>query len=82
MTDEELMALSIGMPITYCDGFGAYRQVNGLLRCVGYALNSGIQLNLAVSLIGANHAQAETRRVLNEEPSRCLQIWNGMNLPH
>jgi hypothetical protein len=82
MTDAELIEQAIGLPPVYVDGFGAYRKLNGVLRCIGYVLESGAQLNLIVSLAGADQAQLDTQRVLREEPTKGAAIWNGYRLPH
>lgn len=82
MTDEELIEQAQGLPLIYCDGFGAYRKVNGILRCVGFILQGGPVLNLAVSLAGADAAQVDTKRTLREEPTKCLSIWSGHALAH
>lgn len=82
MTDEELIEQSSTLPPVYVDGFGAYRKVNGVLRCVGFIFEGGAQLNLVVSLAGADVAQAETRRVLREKQGRTLNVWSGSRLAH
>lgn len=82
MTDEELIEQAVGLPLIYCDGFGAYRKVNGILRCVGFIIQGGPVLNLAVSLVGADAAQVDTKRTLREEPTKCLSIWSGHALAH
>ena len=64
MNDEELLSQSAALAAVYVDGFGAYRKVNGVLRCVGYIIDSGAQLNLIISLPGAEQAQLDTERVL------------------
>ena len=77
MTDDELIEQAQSLPLIYCDGFGAYRKVNGLLRCVGFVIQGGAVLNLGVSLIGADQAQLETQRTLRmeEQPTKGLVIW-------
>lgn len=82
MTDEDLMAQSGAAPTMYFDGFGAFRKMNGLFRCIGYVMESGAQLNLVVSLPGADAATAESRRVLDQKSTKGLMIWNGTSLPH
>ena len=79
MNDEELLEQSTSVPTIYCDGFGAFRNINGALRCVGYVIGSGAQVNLIVSLSGAEAANNEVRRVLEEEPKKptsvdCLRL--------
>lgn len=68
MNEEELLRQAANAPTLYFDGFGCFRNINGVLRCVGYVIGGGAQLNLIVSLTGAEAANAEVRRVL-EEPS-------------
>ncbi|MCR6734473.1 MAG: hypothetical protein NVV83_10495 [Afipia sp.] len=82
MTDEELLNQAPHLPTMYFDGFGAYRKVNGVLRCIGYVLHGGPNLNLIISLAGADMAQLETRRVLSEEPTKAIHIWDGTELAH
>jgi hypothetical protein len=74
MTDEELLLQAAGIATMYFDGFGAFRKVNGVLRCIGYVMGSGAQLNLVVSLTGADHAQLETRRILDEKPVQTIGV--------
>jgi hypothetical protein len=82
MTDEELLQQSASVATMYFDGFGNYRKINGVLRCIGFIIGSGAQLNLVVSLAGAEMANHETRRVLDEHPVKGLQIWGGTALAH
>lgn len=82
MEDEELLRQAANCPTMYFDGFGSYRNINGVLRCIGFIHGSGAQLNLVVSLTGANHAYRETRRVLDEGPTKQDQIWRGTSLAH
>lgn len=82
MQDEELLEQAQGLPLVYCDGFGAYRKVNGVLRCIGYILQGGAVLNLACSIVGADAAQADTKRTLREEPVKGINIWNERALAH
>lgn len=82
MSDEELLAQSSGVPTFYLDGFGAYRKVNGVLRCIGYVLDTGAQLNLIVSLAGADAANAATRRVLDGKPAKYTSIWHAEGMTH
>ena len=79
MNDEELLEQSTSVPTIYCDGFGAFRNINGALRCVGYVIGSGAHVNLIVSLSGAEAANNEVRRVLEEKPKKpksvdCLRL--------
>ena len=82
MTDEELIEQSVALLPVYCDGFGGYRKVNGVLRCVGFVLETGANLNLVVSLSGADQAQIDTQRVLRQEATKGVAIWNGYRAPH
>lgn len=82
MTDEELLMQCGGVRTFYLDGFGAIRKINGVIRSVGYVLNGGAQLNLIVSLAGANAANIEGRRILDENPVSGLTIWSGTRLSH
>lgn len=83
MTDEELIEQAQGLPLIYCDGFGAYRKVNGILRCVGFILQGGAVLNLGCSLVGADAAQIETQRTLHEqEPTKSIAIWDDRARAH
>jgi hypothetical protein len=83
MNDQELIEQAALLRPTYCDGFGAYRKINGVLRCVGFILDGGATLNLIVSLAGADQAQIDTKRVLCEEPTpNRIAIWTGTELAH
>lgn len=82
MSDEELLLQGPNAPTMYFDGFGGYRKINGVLRCIGYIIGSGAQLNLVVSLGGAEMANRETRRVLDEKPIKGLTIWSGASVAH
>lgn len=82
MSDEELTAQASSLPTMYFDGFGAYRKINGVLHCIGYVLHLGANLNLVVSLTGADAAQVETKRILSEKPVSGIHIWNGVSLPN
>lgn len=83
MTDEELLDQGANVPTMYFDGFGAYRKVNGVLRCIGFVCGVGAQLNLVVSLVGADEANRQTRRALEEQGhTKGLTIWNGAVLAH
>lgn len=82
MSDEELLAQATGVPTMYFDAFGAYRKVNGVLRCIGYVLDGGAQLNLIVSLAGADMANRETRRTLDDKPAKRISIWHGEGMAH
>lgn len=82
MTDEELLLQCADAPTMYFDGFGGYRKINGVLRCIGYIIGSGAQLNLVISLAGAEMANRATREVLDEKHTKGLQIWGGNALAH
>lgn len=83
MTDEDLLAQSGSLPTMYFDGFGNFQRVNGVLRCIGYVLQTGANLNLVVSLTGADQAQIETARILrDQEPVKGFRIWAGAKLAH
>lgn len=82
MTDEELLQEAANCPTAYFDGFGAYRKINGVLRCIGFIIGTGAQLNLVVSLPGAEMAQRETRRVLDETAVKGITIWSGTAPAH
>ncbi|MET4529171.1 hypothetical protein [Bradyrhizobium sp. JR18.2] len=70
MTDEELLEQSATIPTIYCDGLGAFRKINGSLRCIGYVIGSGAQVNLIISITGADAANREARRILEEPPTQ------------
>jgi hypothetical protein len=82
MTDEELLMQAASLPPVYVDGFGAYRKVNGVMRCVGWVIDAGAQLNLVVSLVGADQANRACRHVLDGKSVACVHIWNGVSLRH
>lgn len=82
MTDKDLIEQAANLTPIYVDGFGAFRKINGVLRCIGYVLETGAHLNLIVSLAGADQAQIETQRVLREQPTSSIQIWSGEALAH
>jgi len=66
MNDEELLMQAASVPTMYFDGFGAFRKINGVLRFAGYVIGSGAQLNIILSLTGAQASNAEVRRILDE----------------
>ena len=82
MTDEELLQQATSAPTIYVDGFGAYRTINGVLRCIGYVIGSGAQLNLVMSMAGAEVANRMTRQALDEKPTKGIHIWEGPGLSH
>lgn len=82
MTDDELMLQAAGLPTVYLDGFGAFRNINGVLRCIGFVVGSGAQLNLLVSLVGAEAGIAEARRVLDEKPAKAVAAMDRLRATH
>ncbi|MCS3692031.1 hypothetical protein ABIF07_001053 [Bradyrhizobium elkanii] len=82
MDDEELLVQAANAPTIYCDGFGAFRQINGALRCVGYVIGSGAQVNLIISIAGAEAANAEAKRVLEEKPVKPSAKEGRLRLAH
>lgn len=81
MNDKELLFQATGMQTIYVDGFGAFRKVNGVLRCVGFTIDGGAQLNLIVSLIGAEAGIADARRTLDEDGSKSI-MQDRLRLAH
>jgi hypothetical protein len=81
MTDEELLAAAPSLPVLYYDGFGAYRKLNGVLRCVGWTVD-GAQANVIISLPGAEQANRATRHALDEKSSTLVNVWHGVRLAH
>jgi hypothetical protein len=82
MNDEELLVQAANVSTMYFDGFGAFRKINGVLRCVGYTIGSGAQLNLIVSLTGAEVGIVEARRTLDEKPAKPISIFDRLQLAH
>ncbi len=82
MTDEELLAQAVNAPTMYFDGFGAFRKINGVMRCVGYVIGSGAQLNLIVSLTGAEVANVEARRILEAPPVKRETSMDWLRMAH
>lgn len=82
MNDEELLQEAANCPTMYFDGLGAFRNINGVLRYVGFIIGSGAQLNLVLSLTGAEAANRETRRVLDEGPSNRDTPWSKAARAH
>jgi hypothetical protein len=82
MNDEELLRQSAVMPTVYFDGFGAFRKINGVLRCVGYVIGSGAQMNLVVSLAGAEAGIVEAERILKESPVKTGPGLEWLRLHH
>lgn len=82
MSDEDLLSQAATLPVIYFDGFGAYRKINGLLRCVGFTLNLGGQYNVLISLAGAEEANRRCRIALDGKATSGLQMWSGTALAH
>ena len=82
MNDEELLEQATTVQTIYCDGFGAFRKINGALRCVGYVIGSGAQVNLIVSLTGADAANKEARRVLDQKQLRNDSVAERLRVAH
>jgi hypothetical protein len=82
MSDEELLLQAAVLPPVYVDGFGAFRKVNGVLRCVGWVIDAGAQLNLICSLTGAEEGNRAARQALDAKAVACMHIWNGVSLHH
>jgi hypothetical protein len=82
MNDEELLLQAAGLPTVYFDGFGAFRKINGVLRCVGFITDSGAQMNLIVSLLGAEASIVEAKRVLDEKPAKTTTILERLRRAH
>ncbi|MCK1278249.1 hypothetical protein IVB46_23805 [Bradyrhizobium sp. 61] len=72
MNDEELLVQATGMQTVYVDGFGAFRKINGVLRCIGFTIDGGAQMNLIISLVGAEAGIADARRTLDEKGSKSI----------
>lgn len=75
MNDDDLLAQSANVQTIFLDGFGCIRKENGALRCTGFVNGIGAQVNLIISLSGADDAAHETRRVLDEKGSPLLRVW-------
>lgn len=82
MDEQELMSQGADVRTMYFDGFGGYRKINGVLRCIGFIIGSGAQLNLVVSLAGADKAAVATRQTLDETATKGIHIWGGSSLAH
>lgn len=81
MRDEDLMEQAASIPTMFFDGFGAYRKINGVLRCVGYTLDLGAQQNILISLAGAEQAIRAMRFALDaKSSSETVENWNGARL--
>lgn len=82
MNDEDLLQQALDCKTMYFDGFGGFRNINGVLRCVGFILGSGAQLNLVISLSGAESANTIVRRILDEGPVKEALAWCGTSTAH
>jgi hypothetical protein len=82
MNDEELLAQAANVQTVYFDGLGAFRKINGVLRCVGYIIGGGAQMNLLISLTGAEAANTEVRRVLDQKRVRNDPAAERLRLAH
>jgi len=82
MNDEELLAQAAGLPTLYFDGLGGFRKINGILRCVGFTIGGGAQMNLFVSVAGAEAANTEVRRILDQKQVRNDPMAERLRLTH
>jgi hypothetical protein len=82
MDDQELLEQAANVPTVYYDGFGAFRKINGVMRCVGYIIGSGAQMNLIISLTGAEAANVEARRVLDGASKQGATIFERLRASH
>lgn len=82
MTDQELLEQAPNLPVLYFDGYGAYRKINGVMRCVGWINGLGAQYNLITSLAGAEESNRAHRRVLDQQAAAAIKIWSGAGLAH
>lgn len=82
MDEEELLRQSTNVATMYFDGFGCFRKINGVLRSVGFIIGSGAQLNLIVSLTGAEAGIAEARRTLDEKSAKGFDIFERQRVAH
>jgi hypothetical protein len=82
MTDEHLMDQAPAIPVLYFDGLGAFRKINGVLRCVGYTHELGAQMNVLISLAGAEQAIRAMRFALDAKEAPKTTIGVGSALPH
>jgi hypothetical protein len=81
MDDQELLIEAAGLPTMYFDGFGGFRKINGVLRCVGFIIDSGAQMNFIVSLAGAEASIVDAKRALEEKlQPLAAQVWRGCEL--
>jgi len=82
MNDEELLRQAASVPTFYFDGFGAFRKINGVLRCAGFVIGGGVQLNLIVSLDGAQAAIADAKRALDAKETSEVRVMERIRLAH
>ncbi|MCK1459137.1 hypothetical protein IVB34_12645 [Bradyrhizobium sp. 2] len=82
MNEEELLRQAASVPTFYFDGFGAFRKINGVLRCAGFVIGSGAQLNLIVSLNGAEAAIAAAKKALDSDEVSDLRNMERSRLAH
>ena len=82
MNEKDLLLQASGIQTMYFDGFGAYRKINGLLRCIGYVNESGAQLNLIVSVEGARQANIDARIALAGRPITGDSVFSTARLHH
>jgi hypothetical protein len=82
MNDEELLLQAANCRTMYFDGFGAFRRINGVVRCVGYIIGGGAQLNLIVSLVGTEVGIVEARRALDAQPPNLFTARRDDMFPH
>jgi hypothetical protein len=82
MNEEELLRQAASVPTFYFDGFGAFRKINGVLRCAGFVIGGGVQLNLIVSLNGAETAIADARKALDAKEVGDQRVAQRIRLAH
>jgi hypothetical protein len=82
MNDEELLRQAASVPTFYFDGFGAFRKINGVLRCAGFVIGGGVQLNLIVSLNGAEAALVDAKRALDAKEASEVRVLERIRLAH
>ena len=82
MNDEELLRQAASVPTFYFDGFGAFRKINGVLRCAGFVIGGGVQLNLIVSLNGAEAAIADAKKALDAKETSEVRVMERIRLAH
>jgi hypothetical protein len=82
MTDQDLMEQAPAISVLYFDGLGAFRKINGVLRCVGYTLELGAQMNVLISLAGAEQAIRSIRFALDAKEVPKIGVGSGSTLAH